>query len=192
MIPSTAKVAIPAASPERRMSGRPTRSANAPADDRRDEQRRHVPDGRRAQEVEEVRHRRRLLLLGDREDSRGPDADREEADVAEREHAGVPDEDVDRDDRRDRDERGDEVDLVRLRDDRADEARRDDQQRGRQELDDRAPRSSHALHEPAPAREQPVRPQEEDEDHEAEEERRQVLALGWTAARRRGAPRRSR
>ena len=102
---------------------------------RRDQERRDVPHRRRAQEVEEVGHRRRLLLLGDREDACRPDADGEEADVAEREHAGVPDEDVDRDDRRDRDERRDEVDLVRLGDHRADEACRDDERHGREELE---------------------------------------------------------
>ena len=43
---------------------------------------------------------------------------RDEADLAEREHARVADEDVDRDDDRDRDERVQEVDLVRARDER--------------------------------------------------------------------------
>ena len=141
MIPSTANVAMPAASPDSRMSGSPTTKREDAADRGCDQERRHVPDGRRAQEVEEVRHRRRLLLLGDREDARRPDADREEADVPEREHARVADEDVDRDDRRDRDERGHEVDLGRLRDERADDPGRDDERHRREELDGCATRS---------------------------------------------------
>ena len=140
-MPSTANVAIPAARPESRINGRPTRSAKTPATTARDQKRRDIPHRRRAQEVEEVRHRRRLLGLGDREDACSPHADGKEADVAEREHAGVPHEDVDRDDRRDRDQRRYEVDLVRLRNHRADEARRDDERHGREELDGRAARS---------------------------------------------------
>ena len=135
MIPRTANVAIPAASPESRISGKPTSSAKTPPTRGRDEKRRHVPDRRRAQEVEEVRHRRGLLRLGDREHARRPDADREEADVPEREHAGVADEDVDRDDRRDGDERRDEVDLGRRRDEGAEDPGGDDEQHRRQELD---------------------------------------------------------
>ena len=148
MISSTANVAIPAASPERRISGSPTRSAKAPPTAPAIDERRDVADRRVAEEVEEVRHERGLLLLRHREHAGRPRADRDEADVPEREHAGVPDEDVQRDDDRDRDERVDEVDLGRARDGRTDERRRRRPARPAPAAATSARRASYALHRP--------------------------------------------
>ena len=56
---------------------------------------------------------------------------------------------------------------------------------GRRELHERRERASYALQPAAAAREEPVRPDEQHEDHGREEDRRQVLALRPSAARRR-------
>ncbi len=103
------------------------------------EKRGDVSDCRVSQEVEEVRHEGRLLLLGDGEDARRPDPDRHEADVPEGEDAGVADEDVDRDDHGDGDERIDEVDLGGARDEHAEQRGADDQRDGGTELKRGAP-----------------------------------------------------
>ena len=110
---STAKVAMPAASPESRISGSPTSEREDAARRGRKQQRGEVPDRVVAKDREELRKDAGLRLERDRHHSRRERADGDEADLAEREDARVADEDVDRDDDRDRDERVQEVDLVR-------------------------------------------------------------------------------
>ena len=116
MISSTAKVAIPAASPDRRISGRPTRNAKTPPTAAASSERGDVADRVVAQQREEVGQHAGLRLERHGHHARCERADRDEADLAEREHARAADEDVDRDDDRDGDERVQEVDLVRARD----------------------------------------------------------------------------
>ena len=123
----------------------------------------------------------RLRLERDRHHPGGERADGDEADLAEREHARVADEDVERDDDRDGDERVQEVDLVRA-------ARRGVEPSptattssdGPSELR-RAGRAtaSYALHgaDRPPQAKRPAGPQEQDEDDEREDGRRQVDRL---------------
>ena len=179
MISSTAKVAMPAASPERRISGSPTRSAIDAADPRCEE--RATACCRSSwsrRNGNRYLHDRRLLRDRHGEHAGGPGAHRDEADVAEREHAGVADEDVDRDDDRDRDERVDEVDLGRAsRRCVPSSAATTTSSGGRR----RAGRARGPLIRAPPARppraNSPFGPDEQHEDDEAEDERRQVLAL---------------
>ena len=105
MISSTAKVAMPAADSDSRMSG-PARRANT-SDQRGEKERRDVADGRIGEEAEEFGIVAGLLLDRDGENARRPGSHGDERDVAERQDARVPDEDVERDDDRDRDERVD-------------------------------------------------------------------------------------
>ena len=81
-----------------------------------------------------MRHDRRLLLDGHRENAGCPGADRDEADVAERQHAGVANKDIEGDDDRDVDERIDHVRLGRARDQDADERRYSDHGHRREQL----------------------------------------------------------
>ena len=81
------------------------------ADPGRDRERGRVADGRVAKEAGEVGHDRRLLRYRHREDARRPRADRDEADVPEREHARVADEHVEGGDDRNVDE-GRDVDTA--------------------------------------------------------------------------------
>src|SRR5262249_26851518 len=90
-------------------------------------ERRDVADRRRAEEVEELRHDRGLFGDRDREDTGRPRTERDEADVAEREHAGVADEEVQRDDDRDVDEGVDEARRRRVRDEGPKQSRGDDE-----------------------------------------------------------------
>ena len=83
-----------------------------------------------------------------RQHARRPGADGDEADVAEREHAGVADEDVERDDDRDLDERVDEV-ASRVDVETSVPSERRARRRaptGAGELRERARAASHALH----------------------------------------------
>ena len=82
-----------------------------------------------AQDPEHRRQDQVLLLDVEREDPRQVGADGDEADVAERQHAGVADEDVDRDDDRDVDEGVAELELAHRVQLRADRRHRDDEQR---------------------------------------------------------------
>ena len=178
MISSTANVAIPAARPERRISGQP------------DDEREHAADERREQRAtarcrscgragsEEVRHHRRLLLHRHGEHAAVQRPDGDEADVPEREHAGVADEDVERDDDRDRDERVDEVDLGRAREERPDHRDDRDEHRGRESRQERHEPSHTRSTGRAPARRTgPPGRTSSTRITSAEQERRQVLAL---------------
>ena len=177
MIPSTAKVAIPAARPDRRISASPTASAKAAPTPGRERERRDVADVVREEEVREARHRDLLLALRDREHPGRPGADRDEADRPEGEDTRVADEDVERDHDRDLDRacRGSTPgDSSRPRGRAA-------RSRARARPVRAAPGAggpgSYALHRGASAGEQPVRPDEQHDDHRGEDEARQVLAL---------------
>ena len=97
------------------------------SDSRCDEQRRHVPDLVVTQERKQVLHDRRLLGDRNREHAGGPGSDGDEADVPEREHAGVAHEDVEGDHDRHGHKRVDEVDLGRRRGDATEERGEDDE-----------------------------------------------------------------
>src|SRR5438552_4134366 len=86
-----------------------------------------------------ARSRRPKRLRGNRhrEHAGQPRANRDEADVPERQDARIADEDVEGDDDRDLHERVDEVALARLRHERADERRDDYEYCGRGELHER-------------------------------------------------------
>ena len=124
VISSTANVAIPAASPDSRISGRPTRNAKTPPTAAASTSDATLPivwsrrSGKRSGRIAGLRLERHGHHAG------GEGAERDEADLPEREHARVADEDVDRDDDRDGDERVQEVDLVRARDERRRRSRR--------------------------------------------------------------------
>jgi len=100
-----------------------------------DQERWYVADRVVAQEREQVGHDRRLLGDRDGEHACRPRADGDEADVAERDDAGVADEDVERDDDRHRHERADEVDLRCGRRERAEQSGEDDEQHRPAQLD---------------------------------------------------------
>src|SRR6266496_3953457 len=88
-----------------------------------------VPEDRK-----EARHDAALHVHRDRHQSRGERADRDEADLSEGQHPGVPDEHVEPDDDRDVHERGTEVDLVRARREAAEQGDRGNEQRREHEL----------------------------------------------------------
>ena len=123
VMPSTAKVAMPAGRPDRRISGMPATSANSAPAAAAIASETAVEVVRVAQDAEHRRQDQVLLLDVEREDPGEVGADGDEADVPEREHAGVADEDVDRDHDRDADQRLAELELadrVQLRADRGD------------------------------------------------------------------------
>ena len=155
-----------------------------PADDRGEHERRHVADvAVRGGSAARFGMIAGFSLGRHRQHAGRPRAERDEADVAEREHARVADEDVERDDDRDLHQRVGEVGLRRDRDERA-EQRRGDDERDRPEQLLQVRGASYALHRPREV-EEPARPDEQHEDHGGEDERRQVLALVRSAARRR-------
>ena len=174
MTSSTANVAIPAASPERRIRAA-RREGEDPADAQQAGARGRSPPSYRPGN-RTGGHRRRLLGDGDGQRTGRPGADRHEADVPERQHAGVPDEHVERHDDRHGDERVDEVDLGQRSKKLPTTAVTTTSAAGAS-TGRNVGRSPHPLHGPAGPREEAAGPQDEDQDHEAEEERRQVLAL---------------
>src|SRR5205807_4714058 len=109
-----------------------------PPDPRRERERRDVAHVRREKEVRQARHRDPLLILRHGEHAGGPGAHCDEADVAERQHTGVADEDVERDDGRDLDERVEEVRLEVARDLEPEQRGPEDERRGRKQLGDSA------------------------------------------------------
>ena len=125
-------------------------------------------------------------LTRHREHAGRPGAERDEADVPEREHARVADEDVERDDDRDLDERVREVRLRRARDERADDRRRDDEHRRARAA--AAARRAALIRAPPPSlrANSPFGPDEQDED----DGRRTGTSAG-TGSGRSGAPRRA-
>ena len=185
VISSTANVAMPAARPESRISGRPSTSASTPPTSAASTSEGTLPS---------VWSRRIGKSSGSTPDfdSTGivitPDgeaADGDEADLPEREHARVADEDVDGDDHRDRDDRAQEVLLVGERDLRAEQPdEHDEHASGRAARARCAPRSYAIDHRGAPAHEQPGRAQQQHEDHERHHDRRQVDRCCPSAGRR--------
>ena len=87
MISSTANVAIPAASPDSRISGSPTTTAKRPPTRVATTRRGRVPDRMVAQNRKQVGKHSRLRLERDGQHAGGEGADCDEADLAEREHA---------------------------------------------------------------------------------------------------------
>src|SRR5579884_1613773 len=114
------------------------------ADEGGEQQRDGVPDVCVQEEVREPRHDRRLLGGRHRQHAGRPHTERHEADVAEREHAGVADEDVECDDDRDLHERVEEVRLQRARHREAEQRRREDEHHRRRQLG-RAPHTRSAV-----------------------------------------------
>ena len=106
---------MPAGSPESRISGTPAISANSAPAAAAIASESAVSGVRVAQDPEHRRQDQVLLLDVEGEDAGEVGADRDEADVAEREHPGVADEDVDRDHDRDADERLAELELAHRR-----------------------------------------------------------------------------
>ena len=176
VISSTASVAMPAASPESRISGMPSTSASRPPTSAASTSDGMLPSvwsrriGKRSGSTPDF-DSTGIVITPD-----GEAAHRHEADLPEREHARVADEDVDGDDHRDRDERVEEVELVGERDLRGDEPDEHDEQHRPEQLDQtRGGCGSYAVdHRGAPAHEQPGRAQQQHEDHEREHDRRQV------------------
>ena len=156
VISSTAKVAMPAASPQSRISGRPSTSASTPPSSAASTSEGTCRACGRAGS-EELGQHARLRLHRDRHHARGEPADRDEADLPEREHARVADEDVDRDDHRDRDQRAQEVLLVGERDLRADQPDDDDEQHRAEHLERRdAPRHTRSTTDERPRTNRPA------------------------------------
>ena len=147
----------PGGEPGQAHQRQPDEEREQPAEPGREQERRHVPDRVVAQQREQRRQHALLRLERHRHHARGERADGDEADLPEREHARVADEDVDRDDDRDRDERVQEVDLVRRRGGGRDEPDGDDEQRRPGELDERVEPASYALgRRPAPQANSPA------------------------------------
>src|SRR5205823_4619360 len=96
-------------------------------------------DMRVLEHVEERRHREVLRLRIDREDPGEVCADGDEAHVPERDHAGVADEDVERDDDRDHHDRVLELELLGRRDVAGDQGSEQYEGDRYAELEDRTP-----------------------------------------------------
>ena len=150
VISSTANVAMPAASPERRISGSPAIAASSAANGGGERERLDVPELVVAEQWEHVAQDRALQQDRHGEEARGEGADGHEADLPEGEHAGVADEDVEGDDDRHRDDRLQHVDLRRPRDDGREQPGGDDEQHGPRQLHRPGRAASHALHRARP------------------------------------------
>ena len=113
------------------------------ADQRREHERGDVAERVIAQDREEIGQDAGLGLDRDRHEPRGEPADGHEADLPERQHARVADEDVDRHDHRDRDDRIEEIELVGEREPRADEADDDDEHDRAEQLEQGGAAAAH-------------------------------------------------